>query len=183
MGAIREIITKTLNALEQEGRPFTGCLFPGIILTKDGPKVLEFNARFGDPETQVYMRLLKTDLLEVLEAAATHQLHSSRLEWESGSTACIVLASGGYPGVYEKGLKITGLESITDPSTYVFHAGTAEEEGHIVTNGGRVLNLTSRGETLNTALETAYMENEKICFKGKQFRKDIGFQYIDHVPK
>lgn len=174
---VAEIVTKTLQALKQEGRPFTGCLFPGLMLTKDGPKVLEFNARFGDPETQVYMRLLKTDLLEALLAASEGTLGKAQLIWEPGAAACVVLASAGYPGSSTKGKVISGLESIAAP-TVVFQAGTAINDDQLVTAGGRVLNVTSTGKTLQEALQNAYNANEQITFPGKQFRRDIGFQYV-----
>ncbi len=175
---IYEIINKTLLALKKEGREFTGCLFPGLILTDDGPKVLEFNARFGDPETQSYMRLLKNDLLEVFEAVSEQRLNEFDLQWHSGAAACIVLSSGGYPDHYNIGHEITGLKSLgSNNKVKVFHAGTAVDDDKLVTAGGRVLNVTATGTSLDEALKSAYQAASEIHFKGKQFRKDIGFQY------
>lgn len=174
---IKEITARTLFALKKEGRPFSGCLFPGIILTKKGPKVLEFNARFGDPETQVYMSLLKSDLLELLDAAVDKRLNDITPEWDKGAAASIVLASEGYPNKYPVGLPISGIEQTQNGNVTVFHAGTKISDNQLVTSGGRVLNIVSTGKDLDKALTTAYSAVEKISFKGKTFRKDIGFQY------
>lgn len=176
--AIKEIVSKTLYALEKEGRPFSGCLFPGLMLTKDGPKVLEFNARFGDPETQVYMRLLETDLLELFTAATEKQLGKLEIRWKSGAAACIVLASAGYPNTYKVGLPITGLDAARNNDVVLFHAGTVTNKNQLVTAGGRVLNVTAIGPNLSQAVTTAYTAVEKVSFAGKTFRTDIGFQYL-----
>lgn len=175
---ISEIVRRTLGALQKEGRSFSGCLFPGIMLTAQGPKVLEFNARFGDPETQVYMRLLKDDLLEVLEAATEHRLGDVRLEWRAGAAACIVLASLGYPGEYRQGLEIKGVEENSNNETVIFHAGTTLEGDKVLTAGGRVMGVTATGMNLKEALDLGYKATEKVSFEGKVFRKDIGFQFV-----
>ncbi|HCR52653.1 TPA: phosphoribosylamine--glycine ligase [Candidatus Kaiserbacteria bacterium] len=170
----QEIVMPILQELKRMGRPFKGVLFPGIMLTKEGPKVLEFNVRFGDPETQSYMRILKTDLVEILLACVEGKLSSTQIEWESKSACCVVLASPGYPGKYPKGLPITGIakaENIDD--VVVFHAGTKSEDGKIVTNGGRVFGVSASGSSLDGARQKAYKVVELVNFEGKQFRKDI----------
>ncbi|HEY4525576.1 MAG TPA: phosphoribosylamine--glycine ligase [Candidatus Paceibacterota bacterium] len=171
----REIVQPTLEGLKTEDRTFQGLLYPGLKMTSKGPKVLEFNARFGDPEPQSYLRLLKSDLLEVLYACATGHLDKVNLEWSSGYAACIVLVSSGYPGKYEKGKKITGIaEAESLPDVKVFHAGTKIENNELVTNGGRVLGVTATGADLKEALDKAYAAVLKIKFEGMQYRKDIG---------
>jgi len=170
----QEVVIPILRELKNIGRPFKGVLFPGIMLTKDGPKVLEFNARFGDPEAQSYMRILKTDLVEILLACIDDKLSTIKIEWENKSACCIVLASNGYPGNYPKSLPITGIsETEKIDGVVVFHAGTKFEGGQIVTNGGRVLGVSAVGKNLDEALKKAYEAVENIHFKGKQFRKDI----------
>ncbi len=170
----REVVIPIIEELKNIGRPFKGVLFPGIMLTKNGPKVLEFNARFGDPETQSYMHILKTDLIEILLACIEGALDTTRIEWEDKSACCVVFASKGYPGNYERGLPITGIsdaEKIDD--VIIFHAGTKSDAGQIVTNGGRVLGISAMGPTLEEARQKAYSAVELINFEGKQFRKDI----------
>ena len=160
--------------MRKNGIEFKGVLFPGLKMTKDGPKVLEFNARFGDPETQSYMRLLKTDLYEIFDACVNGKLKDIKLEWESKFTACVVLASGGYPDQYEKGLKISGVEDVENTEGIkVFHAGT-NFDGELKTSGGRVLGVSAVGDTLKEAIEKSYEGVKKINFEGKQFRTDIG---------
>lgn len=173
MSLIREcIVLPTLSGLKKRGRPFRGVLYPGIMLTKEGPKVIEFNARFGDPETQSYMRLLESDLFDVLYACATSSLKNTEIKWSSNSACCIVLASTGYPEFSEKG---TIIKVPTDTKeTAVFHAGTVLREGELVTNGGRVLGITAIGKTLKQALETAYGSITPNIFAGARYRKDIG---------
>ena len=145
------------------------------MLTKDGPKVLEFNARFGDPETQVLLPRLKTDLVDVMVACAQQRLADVELEWIDDWAVSVVLASAGYPGSYEKGFEITGIEDAqASEGVIVYHAGTAERDGKIVTNGGRVLNVTALGADFQSARESAYAAVEKIDFAGKTFRRDIG---------
>lgn len=172
-----KIVIPTLAALRKRGRPFTGILFPGIILTAEGPKVIEFNARFGDPETQSYMRLLKTDLLQLLLSSIEGTVSTTPIEWSDKTASCIVLASGGYPGSYHKGIKINGIEQADRLKDIVlFHAGTKMEGDAYFTHGGRVLNVTSTGDTLDEALRAVYAAIENINFEGMQFRKDIGKQ-------
>ena len=170
----REVVIPIIQELKSMKRPFRGVLFPGIILTKEGPKVLEFNARFGDPETQSYMRILKTDLVDIMLACIDGALSSVNVEWEDCSACCVVLASKGYPGNYSKGLPITGIaeaEKIAD--VIVFHAGIKSEDGRMVTSGGRVLGVSAVGPTLEDARREAYRGVEIVEFEGKQFRKDI----------
>ena len=168
------IIYPTVKALETEGRPFKGIIFFGLMLTKDGPKVLEYNARFGDPEAQVVLPRLKNDLLDIMNACIDGTLSKISLEWESDSAVCVVMASGGYPGSYKKGIKIDGLGNVVN--AVVFHAGTEKRDGEFYTNGGRVLGVTALGEDIKSARAAAYSEIERISFEGAQFRKDIGIK-------
>jgi len=177
---IREkVVMPTLQGLKKMGRPFKGILFPGIMLTESGPKVIEFNARFGDPETQSYIRILESDLVDILLACVKGTLSEQKIEWAKKSTCCIVLASAGYPGDYEKGKVIKGLEKIQGKDIEIFHAGTKIEGKDVVTNGGRVLGVTATGESLQKALSKAYEVVEEISFEGMQFRKDIGARSIN----
>jgi phosphoribosylamine--glycine ligase len=170
----RSILDRWLAGCADEGIDYRGILYPGLMLTRDGPKVLEFNARFGDPETQVYLTRLDSDLLELLEASVDGTLARMEIQWEPASTVCVVMASGGYPGKYGKGKPIHGLEEAGRlPQTKVFHAGTAQAEGQIVTNGGRVLGVTAWGKDLAQAQRQAYAAVEKIRFDGAHFRRDI----------
>lgn len=168
------IVQPTLRALKKKGRPFQGILFPGVMITAEGPKVIEFNARFGDPETQVYMRILKTDLLPILLACVEGTLNNQKIEWSNEFACCVVCASGGYPGKYETDKMISGLDTVRDKSVVVFHAGTKKEANAVVTSGGRVLGVTAVGEKLKTALSKSYRAIESISFDGMQYRKDIG---------
>jgi phosphoribosylamine--glycine ligase len=170
-----EVLDPFVRGLAADGLPFSGMLFPGLMMTPNGPKVLEFNCRFGDPETQSLMRRLKSDLLDLIEATIDGTLGSVTPEWDDRAAVCIVLASGGYPDPIEKGKFITGIEAApADPEVVVFHAGTALKEGKVVTNGGRVLGVTALGSTLEEARAKAYAAAEKISFEGKQLRRDIG---------
>lgn len=169
---MREIFLPTVEAMRKEGRPFAGCLYFGLMLTPDGPKVVEYNCRFGDPETQVVLPLLKTDLLTIMNAVIDGTLDSLPIEWSDGAAACIVLASGGYPGHYETGFPIEGLEMVRDAAVY--HAGTKLVNGHLVTGGGRVLGVTATAPTLEEALDKAYAAAEQIRFDGRHYRRDIG---------
>ncbi len=171
----KEIIAPTIQGMREEGREFRGILYPGIMLTKDGPQVFEFNARFGDPETQTYMRLLNSSLLEMLEASIDRKVGELNIEWKNLSSASIALASGGYPEQYEKGKVITGIQGAEmQPDTIVFHSGTAIKENRLLTNGGRVLWVTCTGIDLKDALYKTYKAIEKITFEGMHYRKDIG---------
>ena len=170
-----EILEPFVKGLAADGLPFHGMLFPGLMITPEGPKVLEFNCRFGDPETQVLMCRLKTDLLDLIEATVDGKLSEMQPLWDDRVAVCIVLASAGYPGLIEKGKVITGLESASsDPDIVIFHAGTALKEGKVVTNGGRVLGITALGATLEEARSKAYAVADKIEFEGKHLRRDIG---------
>lgn len=169
------IIEPALVGLKSDKKSFTGCLYPGLKLTLNGPKVLEFNARFGDPEAQVYMRLLESDLLELIEASLAGELAGYNPVWRPGFAVSVVMASGGYPGEYQKGLPITGIDvAESDPDVVVFHAGTKLDGSSLVTSGGRVLNVTAIGLTLEAARSKAYQAVEKIHFEGAHFRTDIG---------
>jgi phosphoribosylamine--glycine ligase len=170
----RRILGPWLRGCAAEGIDFRGILYPGIMLTKDGPKVLEFNARFGDPETQVYLTRLESDLVELLEASVAGTLAKVELRWSAMASVCVVMASGGYPGGYAKGKAITGLDSANAlPQTKVFHAGTAKSGNEIVTNGGRVLGVTAWARDLRAAQAAAYAAVEEIHFDGAHFRRDI----------
>jgi phosphoribosylamine--glycine ligase len=170
----RKILEPFTRGCAAEGIDFRGILYPGLMLTKTGPKVLEFNARFGDPETQVYLPRLETDLVELLDASVGGTLDKVELEWSPLAAVCVVMASGGYPGSYAKGKPILGLaEAARLPNTKIFHAGTAVKDGQIVTNGGRVLGVTALGKDLKAAQAAAYAAVEKIHFDGMHFRRDI----------
>ncbi|MCD7965101.1 MAG: phosphoribosylamine--glycine ligase [Clostridiaceae bacterium] len=172
----------TVDAMKAEGRPFKGIIFFGLMLTEKGPKVLEYNARFGDPETQVVLPRMKNDILEVFEACVDGTLDQIQLEFEDNAAVCVVLASDGYPQHYEKGYPISGFENFKGrDGYYVFHAGTKfDGEGRVVTNGGRVLGVTAKGENLKQARENAYRATEWITFGNKYMRDDIG-KAIDEV--
>ena len=171
--AMETIIIPTVEALNKEGITYKGIIYYGLMLTPDGPKVIEYNARFGDPEAQVVLPRLENDLLEIIEACIDGTLDKINITWKDTAAICVVLASGGYPGSYEKGIEISGLGDIDENTTIVFHAGTKKVEGNFVTSGGRVLGVTSFGNTIEEASKTAYSELEKINFKGKQYRTDI----------
>ena len=172
---MKEIFLPTMNAMNAEGRPFKGCLYFGLMLTPDGPKVIEYNSRFGDPETQVVLPRLKSDFADVVMAGVEERLADQPVEWTDEAAACVVMASGGYPASYPKGLEITGLDKNGQlPGVTVYHAGTALKDGKLVTNGGRVLGVTALGKTLDEALEKAYAGVEKIHFDGAHYRHDIG---------
>jgi phosphoribosylamine--glycine ligase len=170
----RKILEPFLRGCAEEKIDFHGILYPGIMLTKSGPKVLEFNARFGDPETQVYLTRLENDLVELLDACVNGTLDQVELKWSLMTSVCVVMASGGYPGNYAKGKPILGLaEAANLPNTKVFHAGTAKSGNEIVTNGGRVLGVTAWARDLKSAQAAAYAVVEKIHFDGAHFRRDI----------
>ena len=168
------IFQPTVDAMAAEGRPFQGVLYFGLMLTPQGPKVVEYNSRFGDPECQAVLSLLETDLMEILLACRNGTLDKLSIRWKEGAACCLVLASGGYPGSYQKGCPISGLEE-AGKTAVVFHAGTARNDaGEIVTSGGRVLGVTAVGRDLDEAIETAYASAGAIHFTDMQFRKDIG---------
>ncbi|MCR5430767.1 MAG: phosphoribosylamine--glycine ligase [Eubacterium sp.] len=169
------IYQASVDAMAAEGRPFTGIIFFGLMLTEDGPKVLEYNARFGDPEAQVVLPRMKNDIIDVFEACIDGKLDEIDLEFEDNAAVCVVLASDGYPVSYEKGFEIKGLEKFDDmEGYYVFHAGTKLDDGKIVTNGGRVLGVTAKGDTLKEARANAYEATKLIDFDNKYMRTDIG---------
>ena len=169
------VYQKTVDAMAAEGRPFKGIIFFGLMLTADGPKVLEYNARFGDPEAQVVLPRRENDIIEVMEACVDGKLDQIDLKFEDNAAVCVVLASDGYPVKYEKGIPIHGFENFKDKDGYYcFHAGTKFKDGEIVTNGGRVLGITAKGETLKEARKNAYAATEWISFANKYMRHDIG---------
>ncbi|NHM28277.1 phosphoribosylamine--glycine ligase [Desulfofundulus sp. TPOSR] len=171
--ALEDILIPTVRAMAAEGRPYRGVLYAGLMVTGEGPKVLEFNARFGDPEAQPVLILLETDLVEIIEAVLSGRLAEKEIRWRPGAAVCVVLASGGYPGPYRKGYPISGLDRVP-PDVMVFHAGTALEDGRLVTAGGRVLGVTAAAETIPAAIEKAYAAVEQIHFEGMHYRRDIG---------
>ena len=170
----KEILIPTLNAMNSEGFTFKGVLYVGLMLTKDGPKVVEYNARFGDPETQVVLPLLESDLFAIMRAVREGRLAETDIRWKKESAACIVLASGGYPEKYESGKLISGLEDAEAAGATVYHAGTKKTDAGYVTAGGRVLGVTALGDTLADAVHSAYAAAEKIHFEGAHMRRDIG---------
>ncbi len=170
---MREIFLPTIAAMNAEGRTFRGCLYFGLMLTPQGPRVIEYNCRFGDPETQVVLPLLDSDLLTVMLATTNGTLAETPVVWRDASAACVVLASGGYPVKYQSGYPITGLEE-AEKTAQVFHAGTKMQDGQLVTAGGRVLGVTATATTLAEAVQKAYAAAQKIDFKDKHMRHDIG---------
>lgn len=168
------IFQPTVDAMAAEGRPFKGVLYFGLMLTPKGPKVIEYNARFGDPETQAVLSRLDTDLLDIFDAVLEERLEQMDIRWKSDAACCVVMASGGYPKAYEKGKVITGLDDVTD--SFVFHAGTQKQGDEIVTSGGRVLGVTATAPTLEQAIAKAYADVNKIHFEGAHFRTDIGIK-------
>lgn len=171
--AIRTIVQPTADAMMAEGRPFRGVLFAGLMISKDGPKTIEFNCRFGDPETQVVLSRLESDLAELFLATVEGRLEEIEPKWSEQTAVCVVLAAGGYPGPYNKGDVIEGLEQVTE--SVVFHAGTAlDAEGRIVTSGGRLLGVTALGADVDEARRKAYADVERIRYAGRQYRTDIG---------
>ena len=175
----QRVIIPCLKDLKKLNSPFIGLLYPGLKITPNGLKVLEFNARFGDPETQSYMRLLKTDLYDILTASVEGTLENIIIEWADQFACCIVLASGGYPGNYEKGKEITGVDKAEKMDDIViFHAGTKRVNNQLLTNGGRVLGITATGETLRSALDKAYNAVKLIHFEGMHYRTDIGLKSL-----
>ena len=165
------IFLPTVRAMNQEGRTFKGCLYFGLMLTPNGPKVIEYNCRFGDPETQVVLPLLKSDLLTVMQATAAGKLKDTPVEWKDGAACCVVVASGGYPVSYKKGYPITLPDEIAPD---VFVAGAAEKDGRLVTSGGRVLGVTATGKDLEEAIREAYRKTAQVGFENAFYRKDIG---------
>ena len=178
---MEKIMLPTMSAMNAEGRPFKGVLYFGLMKTKNGMKVIEYNSRFGDPETQVILPMLKTDLLEIFQAVTDERLSEIKLEWEDGACVCVVIASGGYPEAYAKGKEIAF--NGVDEDVIVYHAGTAEKDGTIVTSGGRVLGVCAKGKDVEGARKKAYANAQKINFENMYYRKDIGIKYRDVVKE
>ncbi len=174
----KEVLEPTIQAMEKEGRTYCGCLYAGLMITEDGPKVIEFNARFGDPETQVVLPLLDGDLAKIMLACIDGNLANTEVKWEEKAAVCVVMAAGGYPASYKKGDVITGLEAAQGDGAVVFHAGTAKTAAGIVTNGGRVLGVTAKADDVKDAVEKAYAAVEKINFANAHYRKDIAYRAI-----
>ena len=174
---MENIMLPTMAAMNAEGRTFKGVLYFGLMKTKDGYKVIEYNSRFGDPETQVILPMLKTDLMEIFEAVVDERLAEVDVEWYDGACVCLVLASGGYPEAYQKGKEM--FFGDLEEGVILCHAGTAEKDGKIVTSGGRVLGVCAKGEDIEAARKKVYANAEKISFEGMYYRKDIGIKYRD----
>ncbi|OIP72743.1 MAG: phosphoribosylamine--glycine ligase [Candidatus Infernicultor aquiphilus] len=176
---LQKILKPTIEGLKKEGREYKGVLYAGLILTKEGPKVLEFNARFGDPETQVVLPRLETDLIEIFNAVIEGNLHKINLKWKDNAVVCVVIASGGYPGKYQKGKVIGGLKNLEEMKDIIaFHAGTKLQDEKVVSSGGRVLGITAWADTIFKAKEKAYEGVEKIYFEEMYYRKDIALKGI-----
>ena len=168
-----KILEPTIKAMKQEGYEYKGCLYAGLMITAEGPKVVEFNARFGDPETQVVLPLLESDLAEIMLACANGTLANCDIKWSKKAAVCVVMSAGGYPAKYEKGNEILGLDKAENENVLVFHAGTAKKDGKIVTNGGRVLGVVALGDDIKTAVDKVYTDIKLIDFKDVYYRKDI----------
>jgi phosphoribosylamine--glycine ligase len=174
---INSIVFPTINRMREEGRKYLGVLYIGLMLTEEGPKVLEYNCRFGDPETQVQMLRLESDLVDVLLHCLEENVLKQEIRWSDKASGCVVLASGGYPVAYEKGKLINGLKEASEvPGITIFHAGTKFENGEYFTNGGRVLNVCGSEKTLAETMENIYSVISGISFEGMHYRRDIGAQ-------
>ncbi len=176
--AEERVLKPAIAAMAQEGHCYQGCLYAGLMITKEGPKVVEFNCRFGDPETQVVLPLLESDLVDIMVACVDGTLEQQDIQWSDGAAVCVVMASGGYPKSYEKGYVIQGLAEAKDNAALVFHAGTAWKDDAIVTNGGRVLGVVAKAENVRSAVERAYENVQKISFDKVHFRKDIAYRAL-----
>ena len=174
-----KIFMPTINAMNNEGRTFKGCLYFGLMITPKGPKVIEYNCRFGDPETQVVLPRLKTDIVDIFEAIDNETLSDLDVEWSDDACACVIMASGGYPKSYPKGIEITGLSNGQLDGVTVYHAGTKLQDNKLVTSGGRVLGVTALGDTLENALKKSYDAVGKISFEGAHYRRDIGKRALE----
>lgn len=174
-----KIFMPTINAMNNEGRTFKGCLYFGLMITPKGPKVIEYNCRFGDPETQVVLPRLKTDIVDIFEVIDNETLSDLDVEWSDDACACVIMASGGYPKSYPKGIEITGLSNGQLDGVTVYHAGTKLKDNKLVTSGGRVLGVTALGDTLENALKKSYDAVEKIHFEGAHYRRDIGKRALE----
>lgn len=178
--ALEKILYPMVRAMAAEGRPYRGVLYAGLMVTGRGPMVLEFNARFGDPEAQPVLMMLKSDLVDIMEAVIERRLSQIKVEWNRGASVCVVMASGGYPGDYEKGYEIKGLDRVTGGVT-VFHAGTMLKDGRTVTAGGRVLGVAAAAEDIPSAIRLAYKGVEAVEFEGMHYRRDIGMKAVRRV--
>lgn len=178
---MEKIFIPTINAMNSEGRTFKGCLYFGLMITPKGPKVIEYNCRFGDPETQVVLPRLKTDIMDIFEAINKGTLSELDIEWSDEACACVIMASGGYPKSYPKGIEITGLDKGQLDGVTVYHAGTAIKDSKLVTSGGRVLGVTALGNTLEEALKKSYDAVGKINFENAHYRKDIGQRALNAI--
>ena len=176
---MEKIFLPTIEAMNKEGRTFKGCLYFGLMITPKGPKVIEYNCRFGDPETQVVLPRLKTDIMDIFEAINNETLSELSIEWDERASACVIMASGGYPKSYPKGLEIKGLSDGQLDGVTVYHAGTALKDSKLVTAGGRVLGVTALGDTLKEALEKSYEAVKKIEFENAHYRRDIGKRALE----
>jgi phosphoribosylamine--glycine ligase len=180
---MRHIAEPTVRGMAEEGTPFVGVLYCGLMMTPRGPEVLEYNARFGDPETQVILPRLESDLLDVLEACIDGRLDQTPLRWSPGASACVVASSAGYPASYKTGFSLTGLGNAAQvPSVQIFHSGTARLGSQLVTSGGRVLCAAAQGESLREALSRAYQSLAEVQFEGIYFRRDIGYRALKAKP-
>jgi phosphoribosylamine--glycine ligase len=174
-GIVEKVLRPIIQGMEEEGRPYKGVIYAGLMIHNGHPKVLEFNARFGDPETQPVLMRMKGDLVPILAACISGNLSRCKIEWENKASVCVVMASKGYPGAYEKGKMIKGFQETSNmENIFVFHAGTTLVNGKMVTNGGRVLGVTGLGENIPKAIERTYQAVEKISWEGVHYRKDIG---------
>lgn len=178
----KEIVLPTISAMLLDDTPYKGILYCGLMITEKGPKVVEYNCRFGDPECQAIVPSLKTDLLELMDAAAKGELAGKQIELDNRYRCCVVMASEGYPKSYEKGKAISGIEDVSD-EVLVFHAGTAIEDGELVTDGGRVLNIVGSGDTLQDAIRNTYADLKKITFENAYYRSDIGVKGLAHLEE
>lgn len=178
-----EIIEPVIAAMKKEGRTYKGCLYAGLMITDKGPKVVEFNARFGDPETQVVLPLLQGDLVKIMLACIDGTLAAMPIGWDDGAAVCVVMASGGYPKAYKKGMEINGLADAAAAGALVFHAGTAQQNGKIVTNGGRVLGVTAKAGSIREAVNKAYAGVGKIHFQDEYHRHDIAHRALERLEK
>jgi phosphoribosylamine--glycine ligase len=179
-----EIVRPTLDGMRKEGMPYRGCLYVGLMITKKGPKVLEYNCRFGDPETQVVVPLIDGDLAEIFLSIAEHRLDPSQVKLHKATAVCVVIASHGYPDTYQTGKKVLGLENIRpEEGVVVFHAGTKKDNNSIVTSGGRVLGVTAIGfkDELERTIQNAYTAVQKITFDGAYYRSDIGKKALKYI--
>lgn len=176
-----KILVPTINGMKAEGRTYEGVIYAGLMITGEGPKVLEYNARFGDPETQAVLMRLDTDLVDIIEAIIDKRLSAIDIRWREEAAVCVVMASGGYPGNYDKGHVISGLAEAAATGATVFHAGTAEKDGQIITSGGRVLGVTALGATIPDAIANVYEAVEKINWDGVHYRRDIGQKALKHL--